>query len=50
MGIVGVTWILWGYSLAFAPGNPFVGGLQWLGLSGVGLETTVISTAQILLR
>ncbi len=40
MGIVGVTWILWGYSLAFAPGNAFIGGLQWLGLNGVGLETT----------
>ena len=40
MAIVGVTWILWGYSLAFAPGNPFIGGLQWLGLNGVGLETT----------
>ena len=40
MGIVGVTWVLWGYSLAFAPGLPFIGGLQWLGLNGVGLETT----------
>ncbi len=40
MGIVGVTWILWGYSLAFAPGNPFIGGLQWLGLNGVGTELT----------
>ncbi|BAZ38966.1 ammonium transporter [Calothrix sp. NIES-4101] len=40
MGIVGVTWILWGYSLAFAPGNPIIGGLQWLGLNGVGVETT----------
>ena len=40
MAIVGVTWILWGYSLGFAPGNPFIGGLQWLGLNGVGLETT----------
>ncbi|MBL1199921.1 MAG: ammonium transporter [Nostoc sp. GBBB01] len=40
MAIVGVTWILWGYSLAFAPGLPFIGGLQWLGLNGVGLETT----------
>ncbi len=40
MGIVGVTWILWGYSLAFAPGNPFIGGLQWLGLNGVGTEIT----------
>jgi Amt family ammonium transporter len=40
MGIVGVTWVLWGYSLSFAPGLPFIGGLQWLGLNGVGLETT----------
>ena len=40
MAIVGVTWILWGYSLAFAPGNPFIGGLEWLGLNGVGLEIT----------
>jgi ammonium transporter, Amt family len=40
MAIVGVTWILWGYSLAFAPGNPFIGGLQWLGLNGVGTELT----------
>ena len=40
MGIVGVTWILWGYSLSFAPGLPFIGGLQWFGLNGVGLETT----------
>lgn len=40
MAIVGVTWILWGYSLSFAPGSPFIGGLQWLGLNGVGLETT----------
>ncbi|WP_442937012.1 ammonium transporter [Nostoc sp.] len=40
MAIVGVTWILWGYSLSFAPGLPFIGGLQWFGLNGVGLETT----------
>ncbi|MBD2499964.1 ammonium transporter [Anabaena azotica] len=40
MAIVGVTWVLWGYSLAFSPGLPFIGGLQWLGLNGVGLETT----------
>jgi len=40
MAIVGVIWILWGYSLAFAPGTPFIGGLQWFGLNGVGLETT----------
>lgn len=40
MGIVGTSWILWGYSLSFAPGTPFIGGLQWLFLNGVGLETT----------
>jgi Amt family ammonium transporter len=30
--------VLIGYSLSFAPGNGFVGGLQWLGLKGVGLD------------
>lgn len=40
MGVVGVTWVVWGYSLAFAPGLPFIGGLQWLLLNGVGLDTT----------
>lgn len=40
MAIVGVTWVLWGYSFSFAPGLPFIGGLQWLGLNGVGVETT----------
>lgn len=40
MGIVGTSWIVWGYSLAFAPGLPFIGGLQWFLLNGVGLETT----------
>ena len=38
MGLVGVTWILVGYSLSFAPGIPFVGGLQWAFLNNVGLE------------
>lgn len=40
MGIVGVTWVLWGYSLSFAPGLPFIGGLQWLGLNGVSHTDT----------
>lgn len=40
MLLVGVTWVIWGYSLAFAPGTPFIGGFQWLFLNGVGLETT----------
>jgi len=41
MAIVGVTWILWGYSLSFAPGNSFIGGLQWLGLNGVNARDVV---------
>ena len=37
MAIVGVTWILWGYSLSFAPGNPIIGGFNWL-FGNVGLQ------------
>lgn len=37
--IVSVIWVLWGYSLAFAPDiGGIVGGLQWLGLQGVGTD------------
>jgi Amt family ammonium transporter len=36
LGIVLLLWALYGYSLAFGRGNPFIGGLQWLGLQGVG--------------
>ncbi len=38
LGTVGVTWALLGYSLAFAPGNSWIGGLSYAFLSGVGLE------------
>jgi Amt family ammonium transporter len=30
-------WALVGYSLAFAPGNAFIGSLDYVGLRGVGL-------------
>ena len=40
MGLIGVTWILYGYSLAFAPGLPFIGSLDWAFLNKVGLETS----------
>jgi ammonium transporter, Amt family len=36
--IISIQWVLYGYSLAFAPGKGFWGGLDWVGLSGVGLE------------
>ncbi|MEC9465889.1 MAG: ammonium transporter [Myxococcota bacterium] len=38
LGVVSVVWASIGYSLAFAPGNGWVGGLDYLGLAGVGLE------------
>ncbi len=51
MGIVGVTWVLWGYSIAFSPDsvtkvkdvvtvntNPFFGNLNWFGLNGVAFD------------
>jgi Amt family ammonium transporter len=34
--LVSVQWVLFGYSLAFSPGNWFIGGLAWVGLQGVG--------------
>jgi len=37
MGVVGVLWVVLGYTLAFGEGgNAFVGGLSALGLSGLG--------------
>ena len=38
MGVVAVQWVLWGYSLAFGSLDGFWGGLQWVGLGGVGLD------------
>jgi Amt family ammonium transporter len=34
----GLAWAAVGYSLAFAPGSTLVGGLQYVGLAGVGLD------------
>jgi Amt family ammonium transporter len=38
LGFVGVAWGVLGYSLAFAPGNNYIGDLSRLFLRGVGLE------------
>ncbi|PZR61070.1 MAG: ammonia channel protein [Chloroflexi bacterium] len=37
LALVSVTWVLWGYTLAFGPdtGLGLIGGLQWAGLEGV---------------
>src|SRR2546423_9241162 len=37
MALISVQWVLWGYTLAFCPDHGgLVGGLDWLGLIGVG--------------
>jgi Amt family ammonium transporter len=38
LGVVGVTWALAAYSLAFSEGGPLIGALTNLGLNGVGTE------------
>ncbi|MFA6349429.1 MAG: ammonium transporter [Candidatus Omnitrophota bacterium] len=38
MCVLSVQWVLYGYSLSFAPAKGFWGGFAWLGLNGVGLE------------
>jgi Amt family ammonium transporter len=39
LGLVGVLWAIYGYSLAFGPDvGGIIGNLSWLGLAGVGAE------------
>ncbi|MEQ1884326.1 MAG: ammonium transporter [Bryobacteraceae bacterium] len=38
MAVVSVLWAVAGYSLAFAEGNSFIGGMKYLMLSGVGVD------------
>ena len=50
LGIIGVQWMLVGYSIAFAPGNPWIGGLSWLGLHNVGVDPNAAYGATIPLQ
>jgi len=39
VALISVQWVLWGYTLAFGPDHAgIIGGLDWLGLNGVGAE------------
>ncbi|MFN8522860.1 MAG: ammonium transporter [Chloroflexota bacterium] len=39
LALISVQWVLWGYSLAFGPSvGGVIGGLDWVGLRGVGTE------------
>jgi len=44
IALVSVQWVLWGYSLSFAPGSSIVGGFGFALLHGVGQEPTAGST------
>ena len=50
-GVIGVQWVLFGYSLAFSKGSgmlsPFIGDLSWIGLHGVGLTPNADYAATI---
>ncbi len=38
LAIISITWVLWGYSLAFGPDHwGITGGISWFGLNGVGM-------------
>ena len=38
LAVISILWVVIGYSLAFSPGNSLLGGLDWVGLNGVGFE------------
>jgi Amt family ammonium transporter len=38
LGALSIQWVVFGYSLSFAPGGRWLGSLDWVGLRGVGLE------------
>src|SRR5580658_4641063 len=47
MGIITVLWALVGYSLVFSEGSPFIGGLKYAFLNGVGSEPNADYAATI---
>jgi Amt family ammonium transporter len=47
MGLITVIWAFAGYSLVFAEGNPFIGGLKYLFLNGVGKDPNTDYAATI---
>ena len=48
LALISVQWVLWGYSLAFGPDKGgIIGGLEWVGLRGVGAEPNPAYAATI---
>ena len=43
LALIGILWVLYGYSLAFGPDKGgLIGGLDWIGLGGVGQEPSLV--------
>jgi Amt family ammonium transporter len=48
LGLVGILWVLYGYSLSFGSDNGgFIGGLDFVGLAGVGQEPSPIYASTV---
>jgi Amt family ammonium transporter len=48
LGLVGILWVLYGYSLSFGSDNGgFIGGLDFIGLAGVGQEPSSIYASTV---
>src|SRR6266545_1921385 len=50
LGVIGVQWMLIGYSIAFAPGNSWLGSFAWFGLNNVGVDPNPTYSATIPLQ
>ncbi len=48
MGLIGVIWALWGYSLSFGSDNGgFIGGLNFIGLTNVGMQPSGVYASTV---
>jgi Amt family ammonium transporter len=48
LGLVGILWVLYGYSLSFGPDKAgIIGGLNFIGLAGVGQEPSPIYASTV---
>jgi len=50
LGVIGVQWVVMGYSIAFGHGSPWFGGLAWFGFHNVGLTPDPAYAATIPLQ
>ena len=46
--LISVLWVIYGYSLAFTGGSPYIGGLSKMFLSGVGNDSVAATFSKVL--